>query len=318
MQEINILFSSVGRRVELVNAFREASKELNIKSNLIGVDMDKLAPALKFVDRCYKAPRILSEGFIPTIIEICKKEKISLIIPTLDTELLKYSENKELIEKESGAKVMVSDEETISIIRNKVKTYNFLKEKNFEVPKLITDDEINTKNYKFPLFIKPLDGSSSINNFKVNNEKELKFFKEYIPNPMIQEFADGEEYCVDVFSDFEGKVITVVPKLRVAHRGGEITKAKVIKDREIIELGKRLVEVLRPIGEVNFDCIKNGNKINILEINGRFAGGSPISFKAGANSPKKLYQLLLGEKLDYNEDFEDEFIALRFDDAVFI
>lgn len=318
MQEINVLFSSVGRRVELVNAFREASNELNIKSNLIGVDMDELAPALKFVDRCYKAPRILSEEFIPTIIEICKKEKISLIIPTLDTELLKYSKNKELIEKESGAKVMVCDEEAISIMRNKVKTYNFLKEKNFEVPKLITDNEINTKDYKFPLFIKPLDGSSSINNFKVNNEKELEFFKEYIPNPMIQEFANGEEYCVDVFSDFEGRVITVVPKLRVAHRGGEITKAKVIKDREIIELGKRLVEVLKPIGEVNFDCIKNENKINILEINGRFAGGAPISFKAGANSPKKLYQLLLGERLDYSEDFEDGFIALRFDDAVFI
>ncbi|MDV5105534.1 hypothetical protein R2R32_02510 [Clostridium perfringens] len=47
MQEINILFSSVGRRVELVNAFREASRNLNIKSNLIGIDIDELAPSIK-------------------------------------------------------------------------------------------------------------------------------------------------------------------------------------------------------------------------------------------------------------------------------
>ena len=108
--ELNVLFSSVGRRVELVKAFREASKELNIKSNLIGVDMDKLAPALNFVDKKYEVPRLSSDEFIPTIIEICKKENVSIIIPTLDTELLLYSQNKELIEKECGAKVMVSDE----------------------------------------------------------------------------------------------------------------------------------------------------------------------------------------------------------------
>lgn len=318
MKEINVLFSSVGRRVELVKAFREASEELGIKSNLIGVDIDDLAPALRFVDKSYRVPRILSENFIPTIIEICKKERIAIIIPTLDTELILYAENKELIERESGAKVMVSDLKTISIIRNKIETYNYLKEKGISVPKLITDREINNKEYNLPLFIKPLDGSSSINNFKINTENELKFFKDYVDNPIIQEFADGQEYCVDIFSDFDGNVITVVPKIRLAHRGGEITKAKVVKDRELIELGKNIVDILKPCGEINFDCIKTNEGIKIIEINGRFAGGAPISFKAGANSPKKIYQILNGEKLEYNENFEDGFIALRFDDAVYI
>lgn len=318
MNKINILFSSVGRRVELVNAFREAKEELNIDGSLIGVDMDRLAPALNFVDRGYEVPRLDNSQFIPKIIEICKKENISLIVPTLDTELLLYAKNKELIEKESNAKVMVSCEEVISIIRNKIKTYEFLKKNGFCVPKLITQNHIENKDYKLPLFIKPLDGSSSINNFKVNTEKELEFFKDYVPNPIIQEFAVGQEYCVDVFSDFDGNVITVVPKRRLAHRGGEITKAQVVKDREIIELGRRIVEVLKPVGEINFDCIKTDKGINIIEINGRFAGGSPISFKSGANSPKNLYRILLGEKLNYNEEFEDGFIALRFDSAVFI
>lgn len=318
MNKINILFSSVGRRVELVNAFREAKDELNIDGNLIGVDMDPLAPALNFVDIGYKVPKLDDSEFIPKIIEICKKESISLIIPTLDTELLLYAKNKELIEKKSGAKVMVSNEKVISIIRNKIKTYEFLKKNGFSVPKLITQSDIVNKNYKLPLFIKPLDGSSSINNFKINSQMELEFFKDYVTNPIIQEFAAGQEYCVDVLSDFDGNVITVVPKLRMAHRGGEITKAKVVKDREIIELGKRIVEVLKPVGEINFDCIKTDTEINIIEINGRFAGGAPISFKSGANSPKNIYKILQGEKLHYNEEFTDGFIALRFDSAVFI
>lgn len=318
MREFNILISSVGRRVELVKAFREASNELEIKSNLIGVDMDDLAPALRFVDKSYRVPQISSEEFIPRIIDICKRERICMIIPTLDTELLIYAQNKDLIEKESGAIVMVSNENTISIIRNKFKTYEFLKENGFNVPKLITEKEIKNNDYKFPLFIKPLDGSSSINNFKVNNENELEFFKKYVPNPIIQEFVEGQEYCVDIFSDFKGNVITVVPKVRLAHRGGEITKAKVVKDNQLIELGRKIGESLKPYGEINFDCIKKGNEIKVIEINGRFAGGSPISFKAGANSPKKIYQLLMGERLQYNESFEDGFIALRFDDSVFV
>lgn len=316
--ELNVLFSSVGRRVELVKAFREASNELKIKSKLIGVDMDELAPALNFVDKKYKVPKLSSEEFIPQIIEICKKENVAIIIPTLDTELSLYSKNKELIQNECGAKVMVSDENVISIIRNKVKTYEFLKENNFSVPKLIKEKDVQDKEYKFPLFIKPLDGSSSINNFKINNERELEFFKEYVSNPMIQEFSEGQEYCVDVFCDFKGNVITVVPKIRIAHRGGEITKAKIVKDRELIEIGKKLANLLKPCGEINFDCIKTESGVDIIEINGRFAGGSPISFKSGANSPKKIYQLLMNEELQYNENFEDGFIALRFDDAVYI
>lgn len=318
MNKINILFSSVGRRVELVNSFREAKNELNIEGNLIGVDMDYLAPALKFVDRGYKVPRIDNPEFIPKIIEICKKESITLIIPTLDTELLLYAKNKDLIERESNAKVMVSDEKIVSIMRNKIETYKFLKENGFNAPKLINNNEIETKTHKFPLFIKPLDGSSSINNFKINNYEELKFFANYVPNPIIQEFLDGEEYCVDVFSDFDGNVITVVPKIRLAHRGGEITKAKVVKDVEIIEVAKKLVKLLKPMGEINFDCIRTHDGINIIEINGRFAGGAPISFKAGANSPKNLYKILLGEQLEYNEEFKDGFISLRFDTAIFI
>ena len=146
----------------------------------------------------------------------------------------------------------------------------------------------------------------------------MDFFKTYVKNPIIQEFVNGEEYCVDVFSDFDGNVITIVPKLRIAHRGGEITKAKVIKDSEIMMVGKRLVKTLKLVGESNFDCIKSGNTIKIIEINGRFAGGSPISFKAGANSPENLYKIFLGKKLRYNEKFKDGFIALRFDSAEFI
>lgn len=317
MREINILFSSVGRRVELVKYFDKARKKMGVNGTLIGIDTEQTAPALSFVDKWFIVPKVLEKNFIDKVIEICKAEKISLIIPTIDTELLIYSKNKERLRKECGAEVMVSDENSIRIMRDKILTMKVLKENGINVPNTLSDEDIESGNYDFPLFIKPLNGSSSFDNFKINNKKELDFFKEYVPNPMIQEFIPGQEYCVDVFSDFESNVITVVPKKRVAFREGEITKGLIEKDKELIEIGKKLVEILKPVGEINFDCIKVKNKVVVLEVNGRFAGGSPMSFEAGANSPENLYKLLLGEKLKYNENYTDKMWALRFDDCIF-
>lgn len=318
MKKINVLFSSVGRRVELVKYFDKARKKLNIEGSLIGIDLEETAPALNFVDRAYLVPKITDKNFINEVIKICKKENITVIIPTLDTELLIYSQNKIKIREESGAEVLVSDEESIKIMRDKILTMEFLKQNGLDVPVTLTLKDIQEKNYEFPLFIKPLNGSSSFNNFKIKDEKELDFFKEYVPNPMIQEFVEGQEYCVDIFSDFNSNVITVVPKKRVAFREGEITKGKIVKDKEIIEVGKKLVKILKPKGEINFDCIKTkDNRVVILEINGRFAGGSPMSFEAGANSPENIYKLLLGETLNYTEDYNENLWGLRFDDCIF-
>ncbi|MDP0507289.1 MAG: ATP-grasp domain-containing protein [Fusobacterium sp. JB019] len=317
MEEINVLFSSVGRRVELVNYFRRASKKLNIKSKLIGIDNNETAPGLRFVDNYYLVPKVTDSNFISKVIKICKKENISMIIPTIDPELILYSENKEKIFKESGAKVIVSDLNSIKIMRDKIKTEIFLKEKGFKVPKTITKEDIKNKNYNFPLFIKPLNGSSSFNNFKINSEKELEFFKNYVPNPLIQEFIDGTEYCVDVFNDLDSNIITAVPKNRLAFREGEITKGRIEKDKKIIEISKNLMKVLPSIGEINFDCMKKDGEIYILEINGRFAGGAPMSFESGADSPMNLYKIFSGEKLEYNENYKDNMLSLRFDTAIF-
>lgn len=318
MEKTNILFLSVGRRVELVKAFKDAMNSEGVIGDLVGVDFQENAPALYFTDKFSKICAITDVNYIDELIDLCREYQISLVIPTIDTELEILSRNKDRIEKASGSKIMVSSESIINIIRNKNNTYKFLIKNGFKTPRVIMDSDLKSKNYQFPLFVKPLDGSSSMNNFKVNNEEELNFFRKYVKNPIIQEFIDGIEYCVDVFNDFEGNVITIVPKLRVASRAGEIMKGTIVKDRNIIKLIQKLMKKLKACGEINVDCMIKGEEIYIIEINGRFAGGAPMSFKAGANSPVNLLKLLRGEKLAYNEDYEEEMVALRFDNCIYL
>ena len=316
--QINILILSAGRRVELIKCFKEAAKIKGIKSNIVTADISKTAPAIYFGDKNYIIPRIGEQGYLESIIDICNKEKVKLIVPTIDTELIIMSENKGLIEEKTQAKVLISDKRVINICRNKKNTNKFFQDNGFGVPKEITSEDIEKENYEFPLFIKPLDGSSSINAFKINNKNELMFFREYIKNPIIQECIEGKEYTIDAFIDFDGKPVTIVPRERIATRSGEISKGKIVKDRELINEVKHVIEVLKPIGHITFQCMKTKEGIKFIEINPRFGGGAPMSINAGANSPLSLYKLLLGENLSYNEDYIDNITALRFDDSIFL
>jgi carbamoyl-phosphate synthase large subunit len=316
MTEYNILILSAGRRVELVQSFQKAAKRLNIKSNVVAGDCSDTAPATYFADRKVILPRINENNYIDEIINVCKREDIRLVIPTIDTDLLLLSEERERIESESGSVVLIASTEVISICRDKINTQKFLEENGFKIPKMYSEEELDSRELEFPLFIKPKSGSSSINTFKVNNKEELATYRSLIKEPIVQDFMAGSEFTVDVFLDFDGNLITVVPRLRMATRSGEISKGKIIKDREIIEDIKRLIEVLKPIGHITIQLMKTNKGIEYIEINPRFGGGAPMSIQSGADSCENLYRLIMGERLEYNENYRDNIMFFRFDNSI--
>ncbi|MCR5627489.1 MAG: ATP-grasp domain-containing protein [Lachnospiraceae bacterium] len=315
----NILILSAGRRVELVNCFKRARDRLGIKGQIIAADCSELAPALYFADINEIVPRI-SEGdkYIQSIIEISNNFNVKLIVPTIDTELILLAERKEEIEKATGARVLISDERVVRICRDKRSTQEFLEEHGFKMPRLYDTEELDHLRVTFPLFIKPLDGSSSMDTYKVHNVEELITFRHLIKNPIVQEYISGTEYTIDAFLDFNSKLISIVPRVRIATRSGEIAKGKIVRDREIISSASRLMQVLKPIGHITIQCMKTENGIQYIEINPRFGGGAPMSIMAGADSCENLYRLLNGEELEYNEKFRENITFIRFDQSIML
>jgi carbamoyl-phosphate synthase large subunit len=313
MNEYNILILNAGRRVELVELFIKARNKLNIHSKVIAADSLFTAPALYFADKKVSLPSIESPEYIDMIINISIIEKIKLIVPTIDTDLLILSKSQDYIYKKSGAKVLISNEDVIAICRDKIKTHYYLEKNGFKVPTLYKRD---SQNIIFPVFIKPFDGSSSVNAFKVNSIDELNSYHEIIKNSMIQEFIKGDEYTVDVFLDFHSNVITVVPRLRMAVRGGEISKGMIVKHEHVIDEVKKLMKTLKPIGHITVQLMDTNEGIKFIEINPRFGGGAPMSIQSGANSCINLYKILMNQKLEYNDDYEDKLVFLRYDRSI--
>jgi len=318
MSEINFLILSAGRRVELIKRFRNAIEKENVSGKVVAVDISESAPAIYFADCFEIIPRISDKEYIAAIIDVCNRHNVSLIIPTIDTELLKLDENREFIEDSTSAKLLLSRTDVVTVCRDKINTYKFFVDNGFGTAGLIDGKMIENGEYKFPLFIRPVDGSSSINTFKVNNKKELDFFTEYIDKPMINEFISGTEYSVDVFCDFESNPVSIVPRIRLAMRSGEIAKGRISMDRDIIDDVKRLIEVLKPVGHITVQLMKTEDGIKYIEINPRFGGGAPMSIDAGADSCSNLIKLLKGEKLSYSEDYKDGALFLRFDESIMI
>jgi len=247
------------------------------------------------------------------------KENIKLIIPTIDTELLILSKNKEIFEKK-GIRIAISDTKIIEICSDKLKTFQFFKENNIPTVETFSYCQVDKmQNLSYPLFIKPCKGSASINTYKVDNRKELDFFIDYIENPVIQEYAEGQEYTMDILADFNGEVINVVPRERIEVRAGEINKGRTVKDERIIEYAKNITEKLGALGPITIQCFMKGNAVKFTEINPRIGGGYPLSFAAGANYSELLIRMVLGEKvLPKLGKFEENLIMLRWEDAVFI
>ena len=321
---MNLLITSIGKRVELITHLKKSFR-------VVGCDASDVNAARHFTDAFYKIPRCTEPDYTDRLLEICEKEKINAIIPLYEAEFPVLNEARARFENLS-VHLILSDANVISICKDKYKTAEFFK--NYKIPAPVTYRPGDITRFLssdnpsiYPLIIKPLDGMGSANVFKVNNQKELSFFSDYVDNPIVQSMATGTEYTIDALCDEFGTPVYVVPRVRLEVRSGEVVKSKTVKEPVIIKETLRLLRALnsegRVIGPMTIQCfLSDTGEISFIEINSRFGGGVPLSFAAGADYADALSDMINGRKfaerktVDYQSDFK-ELTMLRYDSSVF-
>lgn len=316
MKKLKLLFTSVGRRVELVEEFRLSAKRIGLELEIWGGDMSKDAPALFFCDKTVQLYKIKDSNYVPQLLEICEKEKIDAIIPTIDTDLLLLAQNKEKF-KAVGTKVIVSDESKVELCRDKRLTAKYFQSLGLYSP--ISVDDISFYNEGFPAFIKPKDGSSSLFAYKVNSQKELEMYAKQVPDYIVQPFISGKEFTIDIFCSLDGDPIYITPRERNLVRAGEVMKTRINNDQKMIDEMLSLVADYKPCGAITVQLIQQEgtNKNYYIEINSRFGGGAPLSMRAGANSSEALLRILCGETMEFKRNSAEEGATYcRFDHSI--
>lgn len=311
----NVLILSAGRRVELVQHFRRAAASLTSDIKIIAADASELAPALYAADKWVRLDRADSETYVERLRDVIIGHDVGVVVPTIDPELSVLARHRVDIERDTGARILVADERTISTCNDKVLTAGYLEAQGFGVPPLVTDPVALTDS-DFPVFLKPRSGSSGVGATVVNTREELAHLLANTENPMVQQIARGQEYTVDCFSDFEGVPLSAVPRLRIALRGGEILQGRIERNADITDQVVPLLEKLRVPGPSTIQCFLDNGNVQFIEINPRFGGGAPMSIAAGADSCLKILKLMNGEGLEFSDAFEHGLTFLRFDQAI--
>jgi carbamoyl-phosphate synthase large subunit len=316
---MNTLFVSAGRRVELLRAFKEAYSSLGLLGETIAVDADRLAPALRVADRAFVVPRSSDAGFVELLADICRREEVGLVFPLIDPDIAILARNGRELER-TGARVVVVPEWASRVAMDKLLTYEFFSDLKIPTPLCWTPQEIDSTDLEFPVFIKPRFGSAGEHTYKVRNKRELDFFVDYVPEPIIQEYLSGPEITSDVLSDFDNGVLVVISRRRIAVRGGEVSKGITMFDPEVTQRCVMIAKSLEAIGPITIQCMFRDGRPFFTEVNARFGGGFPLALAAGVDAPKWLLSLAAGLPLDIPPlgSYEKGLVLTRFDDSFFL
>lgn len=315
----NILITSAGKRVVLVKTFQKTLQEMGLDAKVYTVDLKpEMAPAGYVSEECIRVPRCTSDDYMDVLLQICIDKQIGVVIPTIDTELKVLSENRVRF-LEQGIQIVISDTAFITTCRDKRLTDSLFHELGIPTPKIMDKDHVT-----FPLFAKPYDGSLSANTHLVHDQEELT--KDILNDPkmLLMEYVNTKEYkefTVDMYYGQDGKVKGIVPRERIEIRAGEINKGITRKNMIVGFLKQRMGTLQGVRGCI---CLQlfyrlSDHDIKGIEINPRFGGGFPLTYYAKANYAEYIIrEYLLGETIDYSEDWLDRTLMLRYDEDLIV
>ena len=325
MRELNVLITAAG------NVFMPGTTAC-IKENgersirLVGADMSEDAGILKMCDAAYQVPRGDDPRYVDALLDICRKEKIDILLPIMSVELQSLAENRGRFE-ELGTRVSVSEPEALSIANNKRKLLGFLKKNGLPCAEFFPvrsaeEMEEAAAVLGYPekrVCVKATEGSGS-RGFRILDETTSRFdiflhekptsglirLQELLstlneapvfPELIVMEYLEGPEYSVDLLAD-RGKSLISCCRRSLRMENSIMLEAVTVDAPEVEKLCEATVEALGLDGNVGFDLRERGDGTPmIMECNPRITAGVPYFALAGVNLPYLCIKKLMGEEL---------------------
>ncbi len=327
---------------DLINVLRDNYDHEEI--HVVGINCEDTALLRKGVDAGYVVPRITEPDYIPTVIDICKKEHVDVIFPFITAELPIMASAKEQIEAE-GIKVSVSSLESLALANDKVELGRMY-------PKLMPKQAVvknATDCWKFAAAVgypdkkiccKLPNKCGGLGFCIVDEEKGLdmtlfnKFgLQRYITFDMLTKLVEHTEETV-ILQEYEegldlsycglaenGKLLYGLCFEASLMAFGSAMFANISRNFEAEEISRKIVEDTGLDG--NFCCdfiVKPNGSAILLEVNPRLSATLPFIAKAGLNLPYLRAIQLLGRdvknmKFDINlnlrmsKNYESEYFV---------
>ncbi len=288
---VAIALTGVGKRYDIVSCFAALT-------NTIAVDPNPLAPAQYAAQVRVAPPRIDDPAYVPFLQELCEQHAVGAVLPLtdLDIEVLARAREDGLLP------AMTPSSQVARATYDKYEAHMMLERLGLpSPPTVLPGDDLDSLRY--PVMVKPRRGSGARSIHLAHTPDQARFFVDYVQEPtMVQWAMGGEEMSIDCLGDLEGRCLNAIPRTMLESRGGESIKGQVLHDRELIDLGARVMEALAVRGPATIQIFRDPEiGIGITDVNTRFGGAFPgpaYAAREGRSYPELIVRMAAGDQIE--------------------
>jgi carbamoyl-phosphate synthase large subunit len=296
---LNIMLTSAGRHVVLLEEFRRAMGDLGIAGRIIAADSNRRFPAAQAADSAVVTPDPSKTGYAPFLLEAVERNGIGLLVPLGDADLPPLAGLREQL-ADRGCMVMARSPQAILACQDAARFREALAAAGVPVCRRVHLPEFRRQPF-YPCFIRHLDGSTSAVVAEIADDAALaNHLDVYGEDVILQDFPGGREYEVDAYLAASGQLAAIVPRQRLVVRRDETEDAVTLRDDELVETVRRVVDAIPGlVGPLCCRCVRpDAGPPRVLRLLPRFVSGVALSIAAGADMPRYCLQDATGRNVD--------------------
>ncbi len=283
-----VLLTGAGKRYDIVSCFSRLTRT-------VVADPSPLAPAQYAAHVRTTVPLIDDPGYVAALEELCAQHGVGAVLPLTDLDIEVLARARE----RGRLPALVPSAEVARATYDKYEAHLLLARHSLPTPPTVLPDD-DLEQIGYPVMVKPRRGSGARSIHLARDPSQARFFADYISEPaMVQRAMNGPELSIDCLGDLDGRCLNAIPRTMLESRGGESIKGAVIRDEELIELGRRTMEALRVRGPATIQVFRDPEiGLGITDVNTRFGGAFPAPVYAalpGRSYPELIVRLAAGE-----------------------
>jgi carbamoyl-phosphate synthase large subunit len=290
-----------------------------LPGKLLGADSDPNSPALRVSTPNCVLPAFSDAECLARLLEFCRREAVHAVIPLTNKAIEFLDANRAAFAGE-GIRPLVNDGATIETCHDKYEFARFCRRAGISAPETFLAGSFAEDAVPFPLICKPRVGEGGKNLLLAENRRDLDYCREKHPGHVIQPFIAGREFSIDWYSEPGANPAVIVPRERVAARGGEVTTSRIDLRPDIVAAARDLGAKLGLQGPCTLQGILDASgRFYFTDVNLRFGSGYVHTIAAGADVPLMIYRRLRGEPPPpaAASRVRDGSLMLRYTDAFF-
>jgi carbamoyl-phosphate synthase large subunit len=272
----------------------------SLSTRTVGACISPLSAGLFATDKAYLSPLAADPAFVDWLVDTCRSERVDAVLSGSEAVLDALAPRRDELEQATGAVILVSSPEAVSIGGDKLQTCAWLEGAGLNFPRYAdAADPTAMKRLAaeagYPLIAKPRHGKASAGIMTLWGADDLGC----IPTAtayVVEEMLTGDEFTAGCFSDGTGEVQGSIV-MRRSLAAGTTVEAEIGDFPEPRDQALRIAEQLRPLGPCNVQLREHQGRAVCFEINVRFSGTTPIRAHYGFNEvDAALRQFVVGEK----------------------